>query len=268
MRIDPKEGMDIAYYLGLYEPALVRLIDLLVRPGDVAVDIGTHKGYMTLSLAHAVGRNGWVIAFDPDPRVFSEMSANCERNGFHQVKKFPCALGDSRGLCEFSLSSRLGNSSRFPNDIAKPTVTSVVSVEVKTLDEVLEDINVPMPTNEISFMKIDAEGSEPLILRGMQETLTRHHPAIYMEINRGSLGAAGLSVMEIQASLEMHRYSFYKVMWGRNALFRGFLSLEPLVSLESERTLCYEVLAINKEHREWDKIQNMVKVKNSPTQTI
>ena len=43
MRIDRNQVMDLGYYFGSYEPALTRVIDLLVGPGEAAIDIERTK---------------------------------------------------------------------------------------------------------------------------------------------------------------------------------------------------------------------------------
>lgn len=258
MKIDPKDGMDIGYFLGSYEPALIALIDALVASGDTAVDIGTHKGYVTLSLAQAVGPKGKVISIDADPRVFEEMKDNCIRNDFSQVKAFPYAVSDTEGICEFSLSSCLGNSSRFPNDIARPTVTSVVKVTMKSLDQILDEAAVMANQRQISFVKIDAEGSELLVLQGMGATLRQVElPALFMEVNKGSLLAGGFSVGQLQEFLKAHGYDIFKVICNRQRLRRCVVLQH--VAMDQENDPCYEILAINRLHKRWSFVEKLIR---------
>ncbi|UPU37629.1 FkbM family methyltransferase [Geomonas paludis] len=248
MKIDPTQGMDIGYYLGTYEPALVNLIPLLVSPGDTVVDVGTHKGYISLNLARAVGSSGKVVSIDPDPRVFAELSDNCDKNGYHHVFRFPCVAGNIDGSCDFSLSSQLGNSSRFPNDIAAPTVSEVISVPMRVTDELLVEAGVDERC-AVSFVKIDAEGSEPLVLQGMQRTIAAHRPAVCMEINNGSLRAGGFSAASVSDVLKHHGYRYYKLLWKKNSLHLGSLALEEVGEGDLEDSPCYEMLAITGDHR-------------------
>lgn len=191
MLIDPADWVDRSLYLGTYEPALQRLIGTL-KPGEAAVDIGTHKGYFTLLMAQAVGSGGLVIAADPDPRAFAALTENCARNGFAHVRAHNVAVGDAPGACELQLTSQLGWSSRFPNELAKSRITSAVTVPVRTLDELTAGI-----AHRIALIKIDAEGSEPLILAGMDRTVREHRPTLTLEINTESIAASGHSLREI-----------------------------------------------------------------------
>ena len=47
----------------------------------------------------------------------------------------------------------------------------------RTIDSICADLD------RVDFLKIDAEGAEPLIFRGMQETLTRFKPDMILEFN-------------------------------------------------------------------------------------
>lgn len=245
MRIDPAHTMDLAYYFGVYEPALVRLIAALVRPGETAVDVGTHKGYVTLLLARAVGPAGRVLAVDADHRAFAEMAENCRRNGFPQVRPVLCAVGDRPGSCRFALTSAAGNSSRFPNQVAAAAVETVVEVEQQPLDALLAAGGIAHES--VSFVKMDCEGSEPLALAGMPRVLAAR-PALYMEINRASLAAGGFTAASIEAPLRAAGYHIYSVSWRRSLLRRVQVALAPVADLQSVADDCCEVVAVHPGH--------------------
>src|SRR5262245_26368263 len=50
------------YRLGEYEPIVTRTVRSLLRPGDVAVDVGANHGWYSLVMAQAVGAAGRVHA--------------------------------------------------------------------------------------------------------------------------------------------------------------------------------------------------------------
>lgn len=232
MFLDPRDFMDRAFLLGIYEPALTRTIAKHVKPGEVCVDIGAHEGYAALHLARAVGASGLVIAVEPDPRAFSKLSSNLDHNHYSNVSLWQCALADTPGMVEFMLSRQLGFSTRFPSDKALKTIASTIQILSKTLDEILGEVGALGGARRISFIKIDAEGSEPLILKGMARTLVMHRPVIWIEVNRPSLGAAGRSATDIQDQLHQAGYVLYAIKPnGGDFPYRGF-SLEKLAGLE------------------------------------
>jgi FkbM family methyltransferase len=224
MRIDPADWPDREMYLGVYEPALVRLVRRVMRPGDRGVDVGTHKGYFTLLMAQTVGARGRVWAADPDPRTFAAMSDNCERNRFDWVQRAQVAVADRRGTCAIQLSTQLGWTSRFPNELAKQASLSTIEVETRPLDELVDATD----GDALSLIKIDAEGSEPLILRGMTRTVSRFQPLIYMEYTPDSLRAAGSSGRDLQTHLDAWRYRAFEVEWLRDRIGRASVHLRPV----------------------------------------
>jgi FkbM family methyltransferase len=245
MRIDPHDWMDRAFYLGSYEQHLVHLIATMVRPGDVCIDVGAQKGFMTLHLAEVVGGKGRVIAFEPDPRAMEALRANVQRNGFKQVSLSSCALGDCEAYCRFALSRQLGWSSRFPNELAKPTITSSISVRTRRLDDIIAEAGVVAGTHRISFIKIDAEGSEPLVLQGAQETLTRFRPTVHIEVNKPSLCAGGFSPDSIETLLRPLGYQLYAIRFGKTRWLHRRPSLVPLASFASDVGDLEDVLAVS-----------------------
>lgn len=244
MYIDPKDWMDRAFYLGSYEQHLVHIITALVRPGDICIDVGAQKGFVTLHLAKAAGPGGRVIAFEPDPRAMNALSSNVQYNGFEQVRLHSCALGDREAYCGFALSNQLGWSSRFPNDLAKPVVASTISVRTRRLDDILAEEGIVPETHRIAFIKIDAEGSEPLVLQGAMETLNRFRPTIHIEVNRSSLSAGGFSEGSLERILHSFGYQLYAIHYERTRwLGRRFL-LIPVKSLANDVGGCGDALAV------------------------
>lgn len=245
MSIDPTDWVDQQYLFGTYEVGLREAIEALVRPGEICLDIGAQKGYVTLQLARAVGESGLVIAVEPDPRAMEQLNANCSRNGICQVALCPFVVGDADGECEFVLSEQLGYSSRFPNEIARPLVWSTLKVKVKTVDGLLEELAIPRDRRILSFVKIDVEGSEPLVLSGMKRTLKLYHPMIWLEVNRPSLQAGGFHVGLLERPLRDIGYRFFRLQ----LLFESLAPLRraivaPIASLGEDPAEVFDVLAV------------------------
>ena len=191
MEIDPADVMDQAFYLGTYDPWLLQVMRDVVGKGDHALDLGAHKGYVTLRMAKRVGPAGRVFAFEPDPRAREHLEAHVRRNRLGQVTCYPYALGREAGNLELSLSSQLGWSSFFPNEMARPAVTGRITVPVRSVDGLRADGTLAIDPARLSFVKIDTEGAELQVLEGMRDLLAASRPTIWLEVNRGSLAAAG-----------------------------------------------------------------------------
>src|SRR5215467_4973562 len=162
MFIDPSDELDREFYLGTFEPAMRELIVHAVPEGDTWIDIGAQKGDVSLTLAKAVGRKGRVLSVEPDKRAAAKLAANISRANQRVIEVSHCALGEREGSCTFVLSKVLGWSSRFPNELAKTAIEETVEVKVNSLDEMIARKEIVIDADRLSFIKLDAEGSEPL----------------------------------------------------------------------------------------------------------
>ncbi len=210
MLIDPSDPDDRAFCLGLYERPLVRLIEAVVRPGDLCIDVGAHKGFISLQLAKAVGREGRVISIEPDPRAMQILTSNCRRNRAVNVELYSCLLGNAARVCEFSLSTRLGWSSMFPNELAQTAVSRTISIQTRTLDDLIGEAGVA-DSCRLSLVKMDVEGAEPLVLAGALRTLATFRPVVHFEVNEASLRAAGKSPGEVADFFFALGYELYEI---------------------------------------------------------
>lgn len=232
MFIDPLDDLDRDFYLGTFDPAMLKLISRTVREGDTCIDIGAQKGYVSLTLARAVGNKGRVLAFDADKRAVAKLIANIDRANQRVIEVFQCALGEREGSCTFVLSKVLGWSSRFPNELAKTAVEETVEVKVNSFDEMIARREVCIEPSKVSFIKLDAEGSEPLILKGMKSFLSIARPVLCVEVNYDSLSAAGSSPQELQKLLDELGFDIYEPEYQS---YRRKLRLKPFGALGAIR---------------------------------
>src|SRR5256885_5136506 len=77
-------GKAFARY-GEWSEAEVALWRKIIKPGDVALDVGAHIGAHTLALASLVGREGHVHAFEPQRMAFELLCANLVNNAAWHV---------------------------------------------------------------------------------------------------------------------------------------------------------------------------------------
>jgi hypothetical protein len=87
--------------------------------------------------------------------------------------------------------------------------------------------------NKVSFIKLDAEGSEVLILKGMKSFLSTARPALSVEVNCDSLSAAGSSPRELQDLLNELGFDLYEADYHS---YNRRLRLEPAGDLSRMRS--------------------------------
>lgn len=162
------------------------------------VDVGANIGDHTIAYLNAVGCHGSVAAYEPHPVTYECLCRNCP-----EAMTFPYALGDHIGQEQLYLQDGDDAGSSYirghPEDLY---------VKMSTLDEDLADVLSYRP---LSLIKIDAEGCEPEILAGGEQTIRVHHPVLVLEVNQYTLAHRGRSYKDIKEFLDRHKYRHHFV---------------------------------------------------------
>jgi FkbM family methyltransferase len=147
--------------------------------GGVFVDVGANIGYYVLLAARRVGREGRVIAFEPNPESLKVLLLNTLPEG-DAVRVFPFAISDREGFLSLMRIVSIASSKpvteaelRYPSDVS---VTYAVR-----LDDVLKD------ETRIDVLKCDVDGHDYRAMRGGLATLARTRPVVFAELNPGTL---------------------------------------------------------------------------------
>jgi len=152
--------------VNLYEENTVNLLKKLLKNGMNVINIGANVGYFTLFAAREVGSSGKVIAFEPKEENVKFLRKNVEENKYTNVNVIHKAVTNKNEETKLLV----GPSSAWNFIIQKDMKNfPQESVTTTTIDEFLKDH--PM---KIDFVLMDAEGSEPYILEGMNETVTQN----------------------------------------------------------------------------------------------
>jgi FkbM family methyltransferase len=166
MRLDPQGLID---YEGEFEYGERDFLDALnthLRPGETALDVGAHWGEFSLPLAKIVGEKGHVISFEPDERAYPRLVDHIKLNGLTNVQTFKKALGeeDSKGTIYFGGGLC---PSIVPLDDDATRRSASVNIDIVRGDTFFEREGLPTP----HAVKIDVEGFEYVVLRGLCRTL-------------------------------------------------------------------------------------------------
>lgn len=158
----------------------------LLRPGDVAFDVGGHIGYLAVWMATLVGSSGRVVIFEPGPNNLPYLEANVR--GFSNcvvVEKALAAREEQRSFLIENLTgqnnSLLTDGSHFHGNQATAAVrvtTSEITVQASTLDAYVASAVAP------ALVKIDVEGAELEVLDGAEAVLSTTNPVVVVEISR------------------------------------------------------------------------------------
>jgi FkbM family methyltransferase len=173
MHVSPAENL--GYLIGTFEPCLQKAIVNYVTAGDTVYDIGANVGYVTLSLAKRVGPRGHVVAFEPVPTNFGLLQKNIAMNPISQVQTLNVAASDRCGDAVMRIVDNLSMASMVWH--RNEASARELSIKTVAIDDLVDAGNFGAP----KFVKIDVEGSEGLVLRGMARTIAATNPVIFLE---------------------------------------------------------------------------------------
>lgn len=186
------------YYYGAYAKEELRLFDDFLRTIEqpVVLDVGANVGHHTL---FAAMHSKEVFSFEPFVEVAEKLKEKISVNGLTNVTLFEFALGDKNELATYVKPSThntgTGSFAKSGNE------GETLSLPIKVGDEVLVDQNI----QDIHFIKIDTEGFEPFVLRGLKNTLARCRPLVFFEWTQGERKF----IQEGCQSLFPENYSFF-----------------------------------------------------------
>lgn len=189
------------------------IIDLLqeLEEDDVFYDVGANTGLYSLFAAKKCSE---VVSFEPYPPNTKVFRKDISRNGLSNVELYEIALSDSNGKITFSQPAEEDIGYGSSSIVNKETENSI-EVPTKTGDNLISENNLSPPT----VIKIDVEGSEPLVIDGLEESLSKsnckliycevhlsdvdHRPSIYdfdtnLEDIKSQLRECGFSIEEVE----------------------------------------------------------------------
>jgi FkbM family methyltransferase len=160
---------------------LLSIIEKHVGTGDVAVDIGAHRGWYTRRLAGRTGRSGRVHAIEPNPAGVQVLSAVARRHP--NVRIHQLAASDSKGVGLLRRPYFRGERTDAMGSLSNPVLANVphdtVEVKLARLDDELSE-----ERGRIAFVKCDVEGHEHAALLGAGGIIARDRPVILVEIEQ------------------------------------------------------------------------------------
>lgn len=167
------------------EPETIAWIDDLSIDGGVIYDIGANIGIYSMYAAYKNSKLQ-VYSFEPVSSNFIALQKNININKFTNVAAFNLAISSSNKLTNLFLSDiREGNSGAQIDRPVNENGELFGALKIETIlsfsmDFLIESLNLPVP----NFLKIDVDGHETDILKGMEKTLSNENlKEILVEFN-------------------------------------------------------------------------------------
>lgn len=192
--------------------ALARQNPGLFRNGDV-LDIGANIGYTAALFAEAADHDAKVYAFEPEPFNFRLLQATV-RNRQLESKVIPVhsAVGETNGEIELWINDHHHADHRIATDSLRAKSESAqegfIRVPIVSVDKFLSQ---PGMNRRIRLIKIDVQGFELAVCRGMADAITQQTDASvaieYMPEAMQDLGYDAPSLLNWFSEREFKMYS-------------------------------------------------------------
>jgi FkbM family methyltransferase len=178
------------YLFGEYEDELIRLFVSALPPArrGVVLDIGANVGTHSLAFAQAFAE---VHAFEPNPALWPSFETNIRTNRLSNVRLHKVGLGDRDAELPFYLIAKrnfgLGtfvNAEQYDRPLEIAGTARVVHAS-----RYIEAARI----GPVDAIKIDVQGFEPEVIRGLRPILERDRPLVWFEVAAATRGKTSTS---------------------------------------------------------------------------
>ena len=226
---------------GKYEPSSIKVWEKLCKKANQIYDLGAHTGVYTISAAiacleYASGKAKFIHSFEPYIINFVRLKLNSKLNNIETIVNIhQLAVSDRNGDVEMHIPLTASDYNSAGPTLQKAglttknfTTTKVLSTSIDNYISRINSCQYPKQysTNVDYFdlFKIDVEGNEPLVLKGMTNKLLSHPPIILIECVNDE------PTKESSKILKNHGYSFYRI----NESNKKLIKVEKLVVMRTK----------------------------------
>jgi FkbM family methyltransferase len=173
---------------------------LAPQRGETVLDFGAYCGLSTLVLGAAVGPEGKVFAFEPDPENFAALQKNLARYSASQIQAFPIAVAGHSGTACFSGEANMGS-----RIISDPALNRDRLTEVQTLR--FEEILARLDLADVDIVKMDIESAEYEVVESCREFLKQSGSRWLIEAHSDPITSAHADTARLRRIFDEAGYS-------------------------------------------------------------
>ena len=200
-------------FFGLYQPEVVNVLLKYLKKGGTFIDIGASIGYITVYGASLVGKQGKVISFEPLLESYIRLKNLSKINKKYKIITKNYALGENDNILTLNVSKRkygVGWNTLLSNSMKPEVIKKKVEVPIRRLDEFL----LKKKINNISLIKIDVEGFEFPVIKGLSSYLEKKKkklPPILVEVHPGMYHLLGNKIEDLENFMKKYSYVGFKL---------------------------------------------------------
>ncbi len=215
MFLDTNDSLNLSI-LGVYGELDTKIIKKQLNENDIVIDVGANIGYYTLLSAKSVGNAGRVFAFEPEPENFKLLQKNIKVNNYKNTITENYAVSNTNGKISLFLAKNgiVGHRIYDSDDCSDSILVNKI-----TLDDYFTKLNL---LDKINFVKIDVEGFEFGVLKGMVKIIEKSkNLKLFVEFNRISLEEAGFNPKEMLDFLYERNFKIYFLNYKKNFVVKA-----------------------------------------------
>lgn len=199
---------------GVWETELSELIDSVLEPDGIFLDIGAYVGYQTIRVLSRLGTSGAVVAVEPCDTARALLRHNVEVNVAERIAQrlvvVDAAAWESAGELR-SEPALTGGLVVMPlSEASEDAVSDVPKVRATRLDRELEQI-ASLQGMHLSVVRVDAPGRGHRALAGLVRTLRRDRPHVFLEFSASATEAIGDDPVTVLREFRMWGYDLVPV---------------------------------------------------------
>lgn len=185
-----------AYLYGAYDWHKIEPFLAQARRRGTIADVGANIGNHTLAFAGHFDR---VISFEPNSQIWPAIERNIAINPWANIELRKVGLGDQVADQPIFVNGNHGLSTFLSGELDN---AHGVASHIAIGDEELAGV-------AIDAIKIDVQGYEPQVLRGLRRTIEANRPLIWVEISETTLPRSTRSALAELIPVDFHlkRYS-------------------------------------------------------------
>lgn len=192
------------WMMGEYESEIAAVFAAHVQRGNTVLDVGANIGINTIRLSKLVGETGKVYAFEPVPDTAGRFRSNMSLNSCINVSLFECALSEENTTISMNNSKEEENKGAF--NLRSPDGEGV-AVAVYNGDHLLSQQHI----GRVDLIKIDVEGLEWSVVKGLEQTIAMYKPVIVVEWDPAYQQQMNVNVGQWSAFVSSNNYTVYQI---------------------------------------------------------
>ncbi len=191
---------------GTYEDEINKLIRISLKADENAIDVGGNIGLQSIRMSQSVGRTGKVLAFEPLRHLREKFTKNIGLNKAENITLLPFALSSEETEADFIVDKKLWNQGTFSlgNKIGAGDKERIIIKKGDGIPEI-------QSLGSLSLIKIDVEGFEFQVIRGLLTTIEKHRPRIIFEYDENYWRDNGQDINDCYLLLKSLNYTLYQV---------------------------------------------------------